>query len=131
MVSALENLSETELTLEKVKSRLLEEELKQKFKKGESASGAEQAAAFNAKDQKPKKIRFKPKCYRCGEIGHKKPNCPTTSESAQSVEKSNEKDAVDMICEMVTGTETTATTVKNAERQVNRLGDVEGTGGYV
>ena len=51
VVSALENLSEKELTLEKVKARLLEEELKRKLKGG-GAADSQQGAAFNAKQRK-------------------------------------------------------------------------------
>lgn len=94
VVSALENLEESKLTLETVKARLLEEEMKRKFKTNRSSHGEEEPenSAFGVnkgghrKFMKPRKIR----CYGCNEYGHKKPDCPKLKSTANAEKNGNE-----------------------------------------
>ncbi|KAK9712763.1 hypothetical protein QE152_g24751 [Popillia japonica] len=67
IVTALETIPDRKLTLDFVKSRLLEEEIKRRntgtIKKNET-----KAIAFTAN-------KFPFKCYKCDRIGHKKADC--------------------------------------------------------
>ena len=99
IVSALENLEPTELTMERVKARLLEEETKRKTKlvKTDQSTGA----AFNS-NRNTKKL---PICYNCKEEGHKRPECPKRNKNkkkgaAQNAEKRRDEQHFGMISEI-------------------------------
>ena len=89
LVMALENLPESELTMDRVKARLLEEELKRNSRKEPTDNGSGNAA-FNAKKREPKKSNKsnKPRCYHCNEMGHKKPECPKLKSSSAAKKES-------------------------------------------
>ena len=103
VASALENLAEKELTLERVKARLLEEELKRKFK-ATSVADQQSGAAFNAKNNQ-KKSRITPKCFHCHEVGHKRPDCPQRNKKKKNAQTAKTKSdgGFNMISEIVTG----------------------------
>lgn len=86
VVTALENLDEKELTIDRVKSRLLDEELKRQMKV--TTNKDRSGSAFEAKKTFAKKTFAKKKkkvyCYGCVNVGHKKPDCPKKERSANA-----------------------------------------------
>lgn len=72
LTTALETLPADRLTLDVVKSRLMDEELKKRHRDSPSCStDTKELTAFAGKHLQ----KFKYKCYGCGKIGHKKENC--------------------------------------------------------
>lgn len=88
VVTALETMPEENLSLEFVKCRLLDEEIKQKGLGVESVTSPTSGAAFaGSKKQRPKKKKFK--CFGCQEEGHKLTDCPKNQpQKGHSKEKS-------------------------------------------
>lgn len=65
-------MNEDELTLEKVKQRLLAEEMKRSDRREDPVD--DKGAAFvGGRTKKPKK--FTGKCHRCGVVGHMQRDC--------------------------------------------------------
>jgi transposase InsO family protein len=69
VITALETISSEKLSMEFVKSRLLDVEIKRKNSDESSDGAREDNTAFASSS------RFKFKCYNCGEVGHKKAEC--------------------------------------------------------
>lgn len=80
VVSALESFAKEDLTMERVKTRLLEEELKRKSKRMSSQDNGKEdpneAVAFNTSNKYRQKQQNKgPRCFNCNEYGHKQNVC--------------------------------------------------------
>lgn len=91
VVTALETMPEDALSLEFVKCRLLDEEIKQKGVSAESVSSSRSDGAAFA-GQKKKGNKKKPlKCYGCQQEGHKLSECPKKQQKVNEKEKNRSK----------------------------------------
>lgn len=88
VVTALETMPEDKLSLDFVKCRLLDEEIKRSGESGRSREPGEAAAFSGAgtKQQKKKKTSVKWKCFGCNREGHKIADCPEKNYSAKKNE---------------------------------------------
>lgn len=118
VVSAIETLSVEEMTMDRVKTRLLEEELKRKFTELKTEESTSAYVAGNSKkkfsksknNQKNEKTSERPKnnkrkdegCYVCGDKKHRARDCPkraTNTANLASTKKSEEENDKHAECE--------------------------------
>lgn len=87
VVTALETLDEKELTLERIKSRMLEAELKDQSRRMEPTTSPSMSLHTQGQSQRKKK---KPLiCYNCREPGHKSIKCPKKNKSSSRTPAAN------------------------------------------
>ena len=84
VVTALENLSDDDLNMNTVRTRLLAENQKLKNRAAESVSS--NVTAFTSK--KKFKPKFNGKCNNCGKFGHKKVDCRLKATNTAAISKS-------------------------------------------
>lgn len=80
VVTAIETMPEDKLSLEFVKCRLLDEEVKRKGIGAESCTPKSDSAAFSTRKQEKKKKKVL-QCFGCKQEGHKLADCPKKKES--------------------------------------------------
>lgn len=83
IVTALETMPEENLSLEFIKCRLLDEEIKQKGIGIESVTTQQDGAAFTS-SKKQWSQKKKLKCYGCQEEGHKLIDCPRNKQQSKA-----------------------------------------------
>lgn len=91
VVTALETMPEEGLSLEFVKCRLLDEEIKRNGASAESFSSRSDGAAFAGPKRDKKKKVFK--CYGCHQEGHKLSECPKNQKKTTDKQQKNRSKA--------------------------------------
>lgn len=89
VTTATETISSDKISLDFVKNRLIEEEIKCK---GLQERSAENSQAFFNKNLPDYKRKFN-ECYNCGKKGHRKSECKFKPKKSQFKNKTNQKEA--------------------------------------
>lgn len=90
VVTAIEAISSDKISLEFVKNRLIEEEIK---RKGLQERSVENSQAFFNKNLPYQKRKFNFECYNCGKKGHRKSECKFKPKKSQFKNRTNQKEA--------------------------------------
>ena len=91
LVTALQSVDEDKLTLNKVKERMYLEETKFQERQKESESTIKAAFVSKSVEKKWDKPKFRGRCFKCNELGHKAHQCLKSDSGSDTKQKEKSK----------------------------------------